>query len=156
MKPALCLALALLPTPLLADTVFSELVGSWRGNGTYTEGITQVDLRCRMSITGDSAAITLAGRCASSLGGDDFTMHFEQGPNRTASVRSGGSSRASGASLDGLTGPLGRNGVVLKGVSQSEEVTVQLLLQDDGGLVFATREVGGGVTSTSYVTLARQ
>lgn len=156
MKPMLWLAIALAPTPVAAQSVFNEMIGTWRGEGQYQEGITEVALRCRFSISGDADAIDMAGRCASSLGAEDFTMAFERGPDQTALVRSGESDRAAGSSLDGLTGPLGRNGLVVKGQSDSEEVTVQLLLNEDGTLVFATRERSEGKSSVSYVTLTRQ
>ena len=55
-----------------------------------------------------------------------------------------------------MSGPLGSNGLVVKGSNGDEEITVQLLLNDDGTLVFATREVVPEKTSTSYVTLSRQ
>lgn len=156
MKPIGVIMLALLPAPLVAQSAFEQMVGTWRGEGNYVEGITEVQLRCRIVIDGDVDAIRMDGRCASSLGGEDFAMTFERGPGQTAVVRSGESERAADSSIDGLTGPLGRNGMVLKGTAAGEEVAVQLLLNDDGTLAFATREVAQGKTSTSYVTLSRQ
>ena len=156
MKPFLLLTLLFAPVPAFADTVFDRMIGTWRGSGSYSEGGPTVDLRCRITISGTSDAIDLAGRCASSLGGDDFTMGVERGPGSTARVDTGGGSRASDSSITGLSGPLGSNGLVVKGTAGSEETTVQLLLNDDGSLVFATREVTPAKTSVSYVTLLRQ
>ena len=83
-------------------------------------------------------------------------MRFERGPGGTALLRQGDSDRSVGSGIDGLSGPLGRNGLVVKGAAEGEEVVVQLLLNDDGTLVFATRELSPGNKNVSYVTLSRQ
>ena len=156
--PALILVqiLAMAPIPAIAQTAFETMVGDWRGSGNYVEGLVDVQLRCRFTITGDASAIHMAGRCASSLGGEDFTMDFERGPDGTATVQNGQSSRADGSAIDVLTGQLGANGLVVNGAADDETITVQLLLNDDGTLNFATRETSRGQATQAYVTLTRR
>lgn len=156
MKILAVLILCLLPLPVFAQSAFETMVGSWRGTGNYVEGLVEVQLRCRVTIAGDRAAIQMTGRCASSLGGDDFTMEFQRGANGTAILQHGQSARAEDSAVDVLTGPLGANGLVVTGTAEGEEITVQLLLNEDGTLNFATREIVGGATTQSYVVLSRQ
>ena len=60
MKAHLAICLTLLPLPAAAQSAFEAMVGTWRGEGSYVEGITEVQLRCRFQIDGDRAAISMA------------------------------------------------------------------------------------------------
>lgn len=155
MKTALTLALVVIPAQSFAQTAFERMVGTWRGDGRYTEGATDVKLRCQLGITGDAAAISVAGRCGSALGAEDFTMDFEANGG-DAVLKQGAAERGKDSRIETMAGALGNNGFVVQGAAEGEEWVVQLLFDDTGALIFATREVRGGETNVSYVTLARQ
>jgi hypothetical protein len=150
------LALVLVPAQLFAETAFERMVGTWRGDGRYTEGATEVKLRCQLGITGDASMISVAGRCGSALGAEDFTMEFEAGPESIVNLDQGEAERGKDSKIEALAGPLGNNGFVVQGTAEDEEWVVQLIFNDDGTLVFATREARHGKTNISYVTLVRQ
>jgi len=156
MKLVLVLLLMLSPTSLLAQSAFEKLVGTWRGEGQYSEAPAHVQLRCRITIEGDGARIELKGRCGSSLGAEDFFMEFVLAPDREVRLVRSASERAAGSKIETLSGPLGRNGMVVRGTAPGEEVVVQLLLNPDGTLEFATRETNGPKEAVSQVTLSRQ
>lgn len=155
MKLALAMIASLLPAPLLAENAFERMIGTWNGAGQYSDGVAQVNLRCRINIAGTPTSLQLSGRCGSSLGAETFAMDFALGGDRVVRLQRSQSERGADSAVGGLSGPIGDNGMVVKGTAPGEEVVVQLLLNPDGSLVFATREVNGSSTTVSHVTLSR-
>lgn len=146
----------LIPSPIWAAFQLSELVGQWTGQGTYTEGVSKAKMRCNLSFVGTDAKVTMSGRCGSSLGAESVVLDFANDADGGVTVRSGAGAPESDSAITGLTGVPGPNGLVVKGSGGDESVIIELLLNANGTLRFATQRNSSNGMAISIVDLSRR
>ena len=147
------LALALTSAEARADLTLSQLVGTWTGSGTYAEALSEARMRCRLSIAGDDAKVTLSGRCGSSLGAEDVVLDFIRQGDGSVIVRSGPGAPQQDSKIAALTGRPQSNQLYVTGAAGDESVAMQFVKNADGTLYFATERKWQTGRSHSVITL---
>jgi len=156
MKNLIFAFIMLLPLPAWAELKLSDLVGNWGGQGTYAEGLSSAKLRCKLVIAGTDAMVRMTGRCGSSLGAENLALDFVKGADSTITVDSSAGAPQSDSPVGALRGSSQGNQLIIRGEGGDETVTIELILNPDGSLRFATQRTWPGKTGTSVVTLKRR
>ena len=147
------LALSLTTAEARADLTLSQLVGNWTGSGNYREGVSEARMRCRLTIAGDDAKVTMSGRCGSSLGAEDVVLDFIRQGDGSVIVQSGPGAPQQESKIEALTGRPQGNQLFLTGAADGESVAMQFVRNADGTLYFATERKWRTGRSQSVITL---
>ena len=152
----LLLCLVLLPAAARAEFTLSDMVGTWSGSGTYTEGVSQARMRCRIVVAGGDARVRLSGRCGSSLGAEDVAVEAVRQPDgRIALISPDGPTREP-FSVREVSGVPQGDRLVLHGSAGVESVTVEFRRNANGTLSFVTQRKWRTGRSQSQVTTGEQ
>jgi len=149
-------ALVSLALPAQADFRLLDMVGNWGGSGVYSEGVSKARMRCRISVTGDDAKVTLTGRCGSSLGAADVVLDFIAIGDGKVTVQPGDGAPASDSPITMLTGQLSATQLNVSGANYAESVVMQFVKNTDGTLNFATKRKWRTGRSQSTIRLVRR
>ena len=156
MMRLLLVLLFLMPAGARADFVLSEMVGTWSGQGEYYELLSKARMRCRLSVVGNDAKVTLSGRCGSSLGAEDVVLDFIRQPDGQIVSRAGVGAPESDSPIEALYGRPTKTQLIVRGQSGKESVVMQFVKNADGTLYFVTRRDGAQGKRTSAITLSRR
>ncbi len=156
MKRLIFLCLLLVPGMARAEFALSDMVGTWAGTGSYTEALSKATMKCRLTVTGDDARVTVNGRCGSSLGADDVTLDFVRQSGSRVVVEETPGAPKQDSEIEEVSGNLTATQLFVRGAGGDETVAIQFVKNDDGTLYFATERTWKGGDSQSRVTLSRR
>ncbi len=149
----LMLAFVLTTVEARAELTLSQLTGTWTGAGNYAEGLSEARMRCRLTIAGDDAKVTMSGRCGSSLGAEDVVLDFIRQSDGSVRVQSGPGAPQQDSEIEALTGRPQGNQLFVTGSAGQESVAMQFVKNADGTLYFATERKWQTGRSQSVITL---
>lgn len=155
MKSVLCFLTAVLPTAVHADPTLADLIGGWSGSGLYQENDNQGQLRCRMQVDGDAAAITMHTRCAFAAGSGTSIMQISQRPDGTLTANISGNGPGGESPITMVVGQIGADRVILTGSAEGAEAVVLFRFDPEGRLHVATQHDHGGTRRLSGVDFTR-
>lgn len=147
-------ALTLTTAQARADLTLTQMVGTWTGAGTYSEALSEARMRCRLTIAGDDAKVTMSGRCGSSLGAEDVVLDFIRQGDGSVRVQSGPGAPAQDSEIKALSGRPQGNQLMVTGAAGLESVAMQFVKNADGTLYFATERKWQTGRSQSVITLS--
>ena len=156
MMKLLAVMLAVVPVMARAEFVLSDMVGSWSGSGMYYEAMSQAKMKCRLTMAGDAAGITMKGRCGSSLGAHDVVLDFVAEDDGRVFVQGGDNAPSVDSEIEELTGKITGNQLNLSGQAGPDSVRMQFVLNEDGSIYFATERKWPQGDSRSKITLTRR
>lgn len=152
----LVVLMILLPAAARAEFALSDITGTWAGAGSYTEALSTARMRCRIAIAGNADQVALTGRCASSLGAEDLDLTFTRLPGGEISLRAEDGQRQGETTVEELTGLPEASQVILRGENGLDRAAVQIRLNPDGTLYFATETKWRTGNAKSAITLVPQ
>ena len=156
MKPfalALIASLCLTAPAGAADMSLADLVGRWAGTGTYHEATSKARMQCRLTVTGDAAQVSFAGRCGSSMGAHDVVLHFTGQGNGQIEVVAGEGASGVETKIDKLTGRIDGQQLTVNGAAGVESAKMQFALMADGTVRFVAERKWATGRSHSTVVL---
>ena len=148
--------LLLFAGPARAEMTLADLVGNWAGTGMYYEGLSKAKMKCRLTGAGNSAHVTMTGRCGSSLGAEDVDIEFSRQGDGSILLISGDNAPSVDTEIDTVSGRLEGNQMFLQGQAKHETFKMQFAVNADGSLRFATERKWQTGKSRSIVTLQRR
>lgn len=139
-----------------AEMSLADLVGDWSGSGTYSEALSSARMKCRLTMTGTAAKVTIAGRCGSSMGANDVVLDLVRQGDGRITLTSARDAPGFETAITGLSGRITGNQLTLRGEAGLERAATQFVLNADGSLRFAAERKWLTGNSQSIVTLQRR
>lgn len=155
MRPIALAALLLVPNMALADFSLEDLVGKWKGQGSYVENATGAKMRCKLEFAGGADEVSVTGRCASGLGAQKVAMDLIRAEDGSISAVAPPGAPKNKTDIDGLSGTPNGQHLVMNGAAGEDSVKMEFLMNADGTLRFGVHSVIGAKESKSVIVLTR-
>ncbi|GEM_PF-6301365 len=152
----LALAIFIVPSVSRADFALSDMIGAWAGTGVYSEALSQAKMKCKLTMLGDAKKVTMSGRCGSTLGAGNVVLDFVRQEDGQIVVHAGGDALQPASEIGELVGRFTDDQLIVTGAAGHESVKMQLILDADGSIFFATERKWLTGKSSSEITLVRR